>query len=143
MENPVHQSLQTQGGNSMFKVYIWIDGSEFDPEEFNASLDTDLRGNVRTRKQLNKNFSDQPTSYWESELIEVSSDYPEDKLTELLKRYRQSLLPVIGTKRIRIVAEIVARYENSEEVRGYFLSTDLIQCLAELRASLDIDVYVD
>jgi hypothetical protein len=124
----------------MFRIYIWIDGVDFDPDKFQNTLDEALKGTVALRKRIRDGIVENSGKYWKSEVLEVTSGHPEEKLNDLLIRFKSELLSIKNTQSARIVVELVAEYDDPSLVRGFFFSEQTIQLLAEVGAALDIDV---
>jgi len=126
-----------------FKVYIWIEGEQFNPNVFNATLNAELRGSAL----MNEKKVDNRIQFWRSEVMEVSRDdpcpYPEEVLAKLLSNLKSDLLKVHELPGIRIFAEVVAD-KNIKSLGGYFslggffFSKEKIQHLAEIKASLNV-----
>lgn len=124
-----------------FRTYVWVDGESFDADSFNASSeDASLQGLVLSRKKLTNGKVESGGRYWKSEVIDVFSEYPEEALSKLLSRLKDELLRIRDLPGIRIVAELVAEYEDTDSMRGFFFTKENIRLLAELGANLDIDV---
>ena len=75
--------------------------------------------------------------------ILVNDGYPEKELVELLKLYEEKMSTILGQNKIRVMAELVAKYADNTEVGGYYFSPDAISFMSKLKIGLDIDVYVD
>lgn len=122
------------------RVYVWVDGVCFDPDLFNSSLSIELQGTTLSRKKIINGKVESVGRYWKSEVVKVVSDYPEDSLAELLFKLKDELLKIRHLSKIRIVAELVVEYEETDPPRGFFFQKEVIQLLAEIGAHLDIDV---
>lgn len=123
-----------------FRIYVWVDGAEFEPESFNDGLGVELKGDVLSRKRVVDGNTEDAGRYWRSKVIEDPSGCPEESLGMLLAAMRPFLQRIRDLPSIRITAELVAECEESDALRGYFFSADVIQILAAVGASLDIDV---
>ena len=135
------QSRQIEDGDSMKSclVYLYIDGKDFDPETFNKSLDSNLKGSIKIKKIAEIEFSGK---YWVSKEIQVDPNgYSEDCLYDLLKSYKPSLLSLGALKTKRIFAKIITYYSDSTSLSGYSFSKELLGLLVEVGAEVDIDVY--
>ena len=123
-----------------FKIYICIEGAGFDPVAWNAALVDSLKGSVLERKKLSDKSHNQRT-YWESKELIPATGYPEDALLELLSRYQQVLLQLLGAgDAVKISAQIVQEHKEDESPRGFYASSQLVEVLASLRADLDLDI---
>mgnify|MGYP001277097515 CR=1 FL=1 len=127
----------------MYSIYIWIDGDQFDADEFQRNLSPGLIGSVQSRKRFTSGVVEHFGKYWESEVKDSIFDHPEEELVNLFVRYKHELLRARAEKASRIVGEIVATYRNLDEARGFYLSHEMIQLLAQLSASIDIDIVRD
>lgn len=123
-----------------FKVYVWIDGDQFDPKGFNDSLGANLKGAARTGSRLVGGRALEGRSYWMSEVVNAHPEAPEESLTKLLTTLKPELARICDLPGIRIVAELVVRYEDTDPLRGFYFSRKLIDILAEVGASVDVDV---
>lgn len=123
-----------------FKIYISVEGPEFDPGVLNSLLASPLRGNVKERKNLSETSRNQRI-YWESKELVITSGFPEDALRDLLSSYDSVFLQVLTENDgIKISAQIVEERGEDESPRGFFVSSSLIEMLARLGADLDLDI---
>ncbi len=128
---------------SKIYVYFWIDGDSFDPEKFNNSLTSSLRGSICQRRKSTNGQNSQLVSFWKSKINDLKTDCPEDELVELLKQYETEIMDVIKDDKNRVIAEIVAEYNEPSHVRGYYFSPEAIDFLSKLKVGVDIDVYCE
>ena len=73
----------------------------------------------------------------------MAAGHPEEKLLELTESlipYLRQFAPIPGT---HISAQIVALHRPGETMSGFYFSDKLVQSLATLRASVDVDVVQD
>ncbi|MEI2676987.1 MAG: hypothetical protein V9G29_03515 [Burkholderiaceae bacterium] len=81
-------------------------------------------------------------SEWCSDFYECQTNFPEDEILELLgKDLLASLKAIRGTIDTLMVVLVCAHDpEPNDRPRGYSISLDLVKTLAELGASLEIDI---
>ncbi len=79
---------------------------------------------------------------WRSPYQECSCDYPEDEVMSYLNKnlalFQQLKLHRNSIKDLAVI--IVCYLEQSDRHRGYSISSDLIKLLADVNASLEIDI---
>jgi hypothetical protein len=121
-----------------FRIYMSVDGDDFDAEAFNRSVNNDIHGEVVHRKNNRRNPSQPPVPFWKTAEIVTSSNKPEDELERLLERAK-SIFARSATDDLEITAEIVAEYELGEEPRGFYFNPAILRMLSQLGAQLDID----
>ena len=123
-----------------FPVYLWIDGSDFDPDLFQRTTGAELGGQVVTTKRMRDGAVQAGPKYWKSSEIQVDTRDPEDHLYKLLSRIKSGLGGVKQQVGVRLVAEIVEYVDDLESVQGFFFSPEVVQLLAEMGLGLDIDI---
>ncbi|MEZ5454409.1 MAG: hypothetical protein R3E93_16540 [Thiothrix sp.] len=129
-----------------FKIYLSIEGNHFDPAKFNAKLDKSIIGEIVCRKKTGGNNSNQPANatYWRSKSYEVTDpEYPEDRLLKLIRSMANSIQNLSKTERVKVSAHIVEYIDEADSPRGFYLSHDLVQALAQLDADMDTDIVHD
>lgn len=124
----------------MFRVYIWIDGNGFDPDQFQGKYGASLGGTVHARKKMRDGAVEISEKYWKSEVLEPISAHPEDELNRLMVKLKPALLSVKNIPNVRVVAEIVEEVGDVDSMSGFFFSDMTIQLLAEVGACVDIDL---
>lgn len=129
-----------------FKIYLSIEGDYFDPAKFNSTLDKSVAGEVVHRKNAggNKLNPSVKSFYWRSKSYEViDPEYPEDRLLQLIRSATNNIQNLSKTEQVNVSAQIVAYINETDNLRGFYLSPDLVQALAQLNADIDIDVVHD
>ena len=124
----------------MFRIYIWMDGENFDAETFQNSLDDSLRGTVDTRKRVIKGRVERFAPYWMSEVCTPALHDIEGEFIRLLSRYRTAILRARASHATRIVVEIVAEFASVDDMRGFYLPPDVLRLLSEMGAAVDVDI---
>jgi hypothetical protein len=79
---------------------------------------------------------------WRTPYHECSSEFPEDELAAFL-RDNSELLHELGARREMVqdlAAVIVCEVNEGEVPHGYSISSSLVKLLADVNASLEIDV---
>lgn len=122
-----------------FSVYMMVEGRAFDPEAFNHNLPQNLRGEVRERSRMRVRPGGAERFYWQSKQVDTERN-PEDALAALLSDLIVPLRGIASVDSVKISAQIVTRITERDDTRGYYVSPDLMNILAGLRADLDIDV---
>lgn len=125
-----------------YRVYIRVEGRTFDPESFNRGLPNKLQGQVRMRECMRVRSDGPERVYWQSMPVDVE-DRPEEALTAILRDFVGSLKKIADAGIGKISAQIVNALTEQDDVRGLYVSPDLIQMLAVLHADLDLDVVHD
>jgi hypothetical protein len=128
------------GNRTMFRIYLWIDGSNFDPDLFQTTTGAELGGQVVTTKRMREGSVEAGPKYWKSSEIQVDTRDPEDRLFKLLSRIKSDLDEVKKEVGVRLVAEIVEYVDDLDSLQGFFFSSELVQLLAEMGLGLDIDI---
>lgn len=82
--------------------------------------------------------------HWHSAYNECSSLFPEDELEYFLSGNRELIKKIKKYRSLveRLIGTIVCELGMGERPHGYSISTSLIQILAEIDASLEIDVII-
>lgn len=126
------------------RVYIWIEGENFSPKEFQGKVDCAFTGTVAYRKKLKKGTVQKTREHWKSPFYEVNDQQDAvKKIHELITRLRPALLEIQDRTTI-ICAEIVCHYSGSDDGHGgIYLPRETIQLLSEIGASLDVDEYFE
>ena len=145
-----HEQSQDGHGLSMARVrataggyvYISIWGDGFDPASFCSSISVKAsRGEVRQYRRPPVGAS--ATSYWKSEKREFCEQehqvFAEDVLIGLLKDLRP-WLPKADGKQVSLSAHIVRFASKLADVRGNFVSRELVHLLDDFGADLDYDI---
>jgi uncharacterized protein DUF4279 len=125
----------------MFTVYVWVDGNAFDADAFQRTVGSRLGGTVVSRKQMRDGSVELREKSWKSPEIRVDSGYPEDQLQKLLMQMKPELAELAKVPGTRLIAEVVAYFDDPESVGGFFFSPEAIRLMAELGIGLDIDIY--
>lgn len=123
---------------SELKIYVWIDGIDFDAKKFSELSTPPMKGSVCFRKLIKNGSEHEGPSYWKSEVFQTDSENLDNKLGELLdslKGFGRSI-----PKSSRVVVQIVSEYETTRDLAGYYFSSKLVSVMSELGAALDIDV---
>jgi hypothetical protein len=123
-----------------FKIYLRIEGRDFDPKEFVASLPPRIRGEVVYRRHNGAPLTQVPLEYWRGRQIETDGSEPESVLQELIGEITPYVTVLATKSETQITANLVAIYDENEEPRGFFFSRDIVGMLSAIRASLDVDV---
>lgn len=122
------------------RIYVWIDGDNFDAKQFNDSLNAESRGEIKQRKRVESGHVVAAGTYWMSRVSEAEGNLLDVAVCKLVKSIKENLLPLSKKSGVRIVLEVAAEYDDAEPLRGYFLSRESIELLSEIGAGLDIDV---
>lgn len=128
------------GSDAMNLFYVWIDGKDFNAEEFHDVLDENDLGSVACRKKMSGDEVIKAEKYWKSEEIYFSSSENDAKLLNHVKKLESILLKASD---LRIVAQVVMRYCDQENITGYFFSNLFINELSKYNISLDIDYSLE
>jgi hypothetical protein len=129
-----------------FQVYLSLEGSHFNPTEFNNSLDEKKVGQVGQRKKISSNAIKLNVRefYWKSKVYEVVDvGYPEDYLLDLIKSLTSEIKALSEKQEVKVSANIVAYSKESDPTRGFYFSSDLVKALALLNAEINIDAVYD
>lgn len=121
----------------MFEIYLWADGKKFDAASFRNSILSPFKGTVESRKRSAKGVE----TFWKSEVRKSIGKNPDAELFKLLTAHKSDLLRARTKGANRIFAEIVAEWNNLNEVGGFYFSAKIIRLLSEIGASVDIDIY--
>jgi hypothetical protein len=73
--------------------------------------------------------------------VRVDSGHPEDHLYKLLMQLKTELADLAKLPGTRLIAEVVAYFDDPESVGGFFFSAETIPLMAELGIGLDLDIY--
>jgi hypothetical protein len=81
---------------------------------------------------------------WETPRTLIDIDNPDDGLSALLLAYRPifTIVRKHHGPQTDVYLEVVSKYEEGEEPKGMYLSTQTIQLLSELGGALDNDVVI-
>lgn len=81
-------------------------------------------------------------SEWCSDFYECKTNFPEDEILELLNKDILTSLKAIRGTIDTLMVVLVCEHdpEPNDRPRGYSISLDLIKMLAEIGASLEIDI---
>ena len=123
----------------MFRLFVLIDGPNFDPDHFQNAIGGSLGGVVRSRKRMRNGVVELADKYWRSGAVEGTSGHPEEQLQKLLERLKPGLMKIGNVPGIRILAELVVQFDDLDSVHGFFFSPETIELLAEVGAGLDVD----
>lgn len=132
------KSLTTHGDAMIFRGYVTIEGSDFDPQAFGANNGDCLGGRVLERRHLSHKSTAQRLS-WESNHV-VSANCLEEEILALITRLTPMLNTVSSISTTKISVQVVEELEDSEPPRGIYISASLIKALADLRADFDVDI---
>lgn len=123
-----------------YRISVDIDGPNFDPIKFDASLSPGCKGEIRHRRSIKLNQENQWT-YWASPSI-MSID-PNSTSIELLTSLSDSLVAAISeTTRVALVIEQLV--SDDEGISGgVYISTELVKLAAKVNASVDLPVHPD
>lgn len=122
-------------------IEINLSGMDFSPLNFNEILPQKLKGEVKKYKKCAIRRVEEKT-YWLSERIVPTGVHPEEALYEFISLYAPYLDSIIKVD-CKKYAQIIVKYDNTDELRGFFLNKKLISICYELGIELDIDVYAD
>ena len=129
-----------------FKIYLTIEGNNFNPTLFNNMLDELITGEVIQRKRVGSHALNENTNltYWRSKSYEVTaSNYPEDTLFNLITLLANNAQDFLAKESVKISANIVEYLKHTDSPRGFFFSSELIKVLAQLNAEIDTDIVYD
>lgn len=124
----------------MLTFYIWIDGKDFSPDDFQRMHGAKLDGIVKTRQFVRNGAANEPEKFWQSEVIECGVGELDDALKTLLLKLQPGLSESRDIPTRRIALEIVQRYRGIQSVHGFYFSLQTVRMLAEAGISLDIDI---
>ncbi len=121
----------------MVKVYLRIDGDDFDADSFQR----EAGGTIDWRKRIHNGRVELCDKYWMSSVVTVEAEtHPEDALLKLLEELKTKIAKLANAEGIRRTAEIVEYIDDDNPARGWFFSVETLGLLAELSFELDIDV---
>lgn len=82
--------------------------------------------------------------HWHSSYNKCSSLFPEDELENFLSENRELVKKIKKHRGLvdKLIATIVYEWNMNEKPQGYSISPHLIQLLAEINASLEVDVFI-
>jgi hypothetical protein len=121
------------------RTYISIQGSSFNPQEFDAQGGSTIGGEVRKRKHTGAPLTNVPLDFWSSKVSQGSSDDVSQRLAILLKEVAPFVVRLSDRSGLRIYAHVVLEFDQGEEPAGLFFSTETIALLNDVGAELDID----
>lgn len=126
------------------QIYVWIEGENFLPKDFQSMLDSTVSGDIAYVKKLEHRTVKQTREHWKSPRYETTSHNDAvAKLHDLLTQLRPALL-AIKDETTTVCAEIVCHYSGYNEAHGgVYLPKSTIALLSEVGASLDVDEYYD
>jgi hypothetical protein len=124
----------------MLQVYLWIDGSNFDPDEFHRTVGSKLGGSVVSTKRMRDGSVQPGPKFWRSRVVPVVSQDPENQLHELLVQMKPELTNLKNVSGMRLGAEVVEEVDEMDALRGFFFPRETIELLAEMGLGLDIDI---
>jgi hypothetical protein len=124
----------------MLTFYVWIDGKEFSPDDFQRTHGAKIGGNVKKRKFARSSAVNQEEKYWQSDVLQCDVGELDDAIRTLLLKLQPSLREIRDIPTLRIVMEIVQRYRGIGSVHGFYFSPQTIQMLAESDIAVDIDI---
>src|SRR5919109_4608491 len=126
---------------AMHRIYVRIDGKDFDPDQFQDEYGKQLGGSVGVTKRVSADGTlELARTNWKSEILQSRSGEPEDELIKLLLKLKPILTAMRDKQNIRVIAQIVQDISRHDEARGLFLPREAIQLLAEVGASFDYDI---
>lgn len=102
--------------------------------------DASIRAYPKAKAQWSVTGEDSPWG-WGTPLIQLDTDDPDAGLKVLLTKYRP-IFPIIKKYRgpkTAIILQMVTRYKQGEDPRGFYLSAETISLIDELGAALDND----
>lgn len=122
-----------------FILALNISGEGFSPDIFNQSLPTDMKGQERVAKSV----SGEPLNkYWYYESAIPLENQPEELLNELIQSYSKYLDRLdVSVGDLTKYASIVGRFKSLSQIRGFFISKELIQTCNAEGFEIDIDLY--
>lgn len=125
---------------SKVEIYIYIDGREFDPAKFDASLPLVLSGEVRPIFRMSKGVKKTVGKYWRSKIRSVAESKVEAALLLVIKQYESHLRRAKATGANRIFANIVSRSAKPPRLSGLHFSRELLQALVRVGAEVDLSL---
>lgn len=117
---------------------LQLSGVDFSPRGFNESLPADLIGSVIKYNQY-KNKKIKENEYWFVEKPILHNDVT-NALYEFIKLYTP-YLSKLSQNNCSKYAEIIIYYHNVNEIRGFFIGSQLIKICNSLGLEIDIDIY--
>lgn len=123
-----------------FRAYIFIDGRNFNPNEFQASIRSKDAGTVHSTYRMETGVKQESGKYWKSSVKEPDTQHVEEDLYLLLKGYSRHLVRARKLGATRIFATILADMDESDTTRGYFFSKKIIQLLFKYGVELDVGI---
>lgn len=122
-----------------FRLTLYISGENFLPELFNSSLPDSMKGQekiTRSIKGIKQN------KYWYYEYVVPEGEKPEELLSDLIKSYSVYLEDLnFQVKNLNKYASIVGNFNSLDEIRGFFISKELMLSCGSLGFEIDIDLY--
>ena len=109
--------------------------------EFQQELPDEIKGNVKKYREGAMRTGKSPI-FWVSDGIEISNVFPDADINSILIEMINKYAPYLSGKDMKPTVSIVTYYEHKEEVSGIFLSSEVIKCLSDINASLDISEYL-
>lgn len=120
-----------------YRFSLLVEGPDFDPAKFDASLPFGCKGEVRNYRTTRIPWK----SYWTSTCA-LSGD-PNATAMESLTSLSNSLMMVMS-ETTRIAVTIEQLVSDHEEISGgVHLSADLVKLAARFNASIDIPMHPD
>ncbi|HTE39253.1 MAG TPA: DUF4279 domain-containing protein [Steroidobacteraceae bacterium] len=121
------------------RTYISIQGSTFNPREFQAHLSVANNGEVRRRKHSGAPLADVSLDYWVSASSLGDADNIGAHLCKLLQGISSFINQIPEKAGLRILAHVVLEFEPGEEPVGLYFSNEVIGLLNGVGGELDID----
>jgi len=126
-----------------YKYYLSATGSQSEIHALAEYLNvTGSKVEQLRSAHLSNNLAGSDKWIWRSPYYDCKGDFPEDELLEFLRK-NADLVEKLKERPEGIqdmVAVLVGKIGDGDEPNGYSISNDLITYLAEIRASLEIDV---
>jgi hypothetical protein len=109
--------------DAMHRVYIRIDGEDFNPDRFQDEYGHELGGSVGVTKRVGADGTlELARTNWKSEIVQSRAGNPEDELIKLLLKLRPILIGLRDKHNIRVIAQIVQDVSRHQEASGLFLA---------------------
>jgi len=125
----------------MYRVYISISGSGFDPMKFHAEYGNELGGEIGIRKVLQDDGSvDVRPATWKKERMASDIEDAPCQLKGVILSVKSSILALKNCPEVQFTLGIVQEIRDEQQAAGIFLPEDLIQLLAEIGAGFDFDI---
>lgn len=121
------------------RLQICANGNECNIRELHLSLN--MIGKVRVLKPtiLTPQYAVE-TWEWCSPYQECLTSFPENEISDLLSTQMIAILKSLRENLNDLMIVIVCQYGTNEVPNGYSISSDLIKTLADIGASLEIDI---